>query len=249
MPASFVMRSHFGPKRVLSYRCVEWSDAACHRGCNVVNQDLGDVRFCCRWRVVSGRVPLKNRHMRALGARTLDGEKIGAPLVAWVRESVDWSLGNVAGYDDATLVLKVHAGGRASLDVTEYRRPKERSANDLLRRAERGRREAESCGVSSEDLWVVSGGVLLWGLTMGAYACGTSSLVSQLARTLGYAVTVVDDLAAQLAETGFRPDMEVFLASDEHGVLAATDRTGTIAQRFESSYNTLLADERRKARR
>lgn len=213
------------------------------------NEELGEVRLCCRWRVVSGRVPLKNRHMRALGARTLGGEKLPAPLVAWVRERVEWTLGSIADHDDATLVLKVREGGQATLDVVEYGRPKECTANRLVACAVRGRREAEACGVSPEDLWVVSDGRLLWGLAMGAYPSGTSSLVSQLARTLGYAVTVVDDLVERVAETGIGRDKEVFLASDEHGIVAASNRNGPVAERFERSYETLLADERRKARR
>jgi hypothetical protein len=40
----------------------------------------------------------------------------------------------------------------------------------------------------------------------------------------------------------------VFLASDEHGVVMASDRGGEMAKRFETSYATLLDKERTRKR-
>ena len=34
--------------------------------------ELGEPALVCRWRIAGGRLPLENRHLRALGARNYD---------------------------------------------------------------------------------------------------------------------------------------------------------------------------------
>ncbi|MBQ6522242.1 MAG: hypothetical protein IJI15_05395, partial [Atopobiaceae bacterium] len=72
-----------------------------------------------------------------------------------------------------------------------------------------------------------------------AVRSGAASLVLQLAQTLGISATFRPDLADLLADGALEAD-EVFLASDEHGVVPASDRTGAQSERFSASYQRLF---------
>ena len=207
---------------------------------------LGKLALVCRWRLANRRLPLENRHLRALGTRTINGEAVPAELVAWAKQHIEWMLDEGArSHPDGVLMLAVDEEGRAAMTVGDYRPLGHTTANDLVRRAQGGRIEALKTGVSPEDLWVVRGDALVWATTTDLKPSAASTLVDDLARTLGMPVRRDDDLLAQCLVQGIDAS-EVFLVSDEHGVVPASDRSGMRAQKFCTSYLKLLRSKRSK---
>lgn len=201
----------------------------------------------CRWRLATGRLPLKSRHLRALAARKVNGGPLSKPLLGWVQQHLEWNLEEGSRiYHDGILMLVVDDQGRAAMSAGPYKGLEKRSANDLIARATDARAEAEATGVAPEELWVVEGEVLTCA-RLGEPA-GCASLVSDLARTVGYTVHEDKGLLARVTQEGFVPGCEVFLASDEHGVVVAGDRGGDVASSFEGSYVTLVNKERTRKR-
>ena len=219
-------------------------DAANAKGVLMEEFKLGKPALVCRWRLANKRLPMENRHLRALGNRHVNGAPVANALVAWVKQHVEWTLEDGASeFPDGVLMLVIDDEGKAAMSVGEYRALEHLSANDLLRRAESGMREAVRTGVSPEDLWVLRGDALLWGTSPESTSSGASSLIGDLAQTLGMPVIRSEELLAECRVKGFGND-EVFLVSDEHGVVASSDHTGPRAQRFVASYAKLLSAQR-----
>lgn len=201
---------------------------------------MGQPALVCRWRLANRKLPLENRHLRALLARRVNGAPISHGLVAWAKQHIEWTLEEGAyEHPDGVLMLVVDEEGKAAMTVGEYRPLAHTAANDLLARAKGGWAEAASTMVSPEDLWVVRNNALLWGASADRCPSGASSLICDLARTLGIPMRRDDGLLGELESTGFCED-EVFLVSDEHGVVPARDRAGERSKKFAASYKKLL---------
>lgn len=205
---------------------------------------LGTPALVCRWRLHEGRLPLENRHLRALSRRTVNGAPVTTGLVAWATQHIEWTLERgTAEYPEGVLMLVIDVGDQAAMSVGEYRSLEQTYARDLFKRAWGSRREGEVTGVSPEDLWLVRGNALVWGTTPELTPSGSSSLIDDLARTMG--MPVMRD--ESLFDTGSIDDLiadEVFLVSDEHGVVPASDRGGVRAKKFAASYAKLLRSRR-----
>ncbi|MDO4806396.1 MAG: hypothetical protein Q4A07_04030 [Coriobacteriales bacterium] len=201
---------------------------------------LGQPVVVCRWRLAHKGLPLENRHLRALATRVINNVPVSAGLVAWAKQHIEWTLAEGSyEHPDGVLMLVIDQEGKAAMTVGEYRALTHTAANDLLRRAKSSYGEACSTRVSPEDLWEVRGNTLVWGTSPEFGPCGASSLVADLARTLGIPVLHDEGLLARAEARGFVDD-EVFLVSDEHGVVPASDRLGPRAAKFAASYNRLL---------
>lgn len=201
---------------------------------------LGKPVVVCRWRLAQRGLPLENRHLRALSLRMVNNRPISHGLVAWAKQHIEWTLSEGAHeHPDGVLMLVIDKDGKAAMTVGEYRPLVRTTANDLLRRAASAHAEACSTRVSPEDLWVVRKDTLVWGTSPEFAPCGASSLVADLARTLGMPVLHDEGLLARLQTRGF-VDEEAFLVSDEHGVVPASDRSGARAAKFSLSYCKLL---------
>lgn len=207
---------------------------------------LGTPALVCRWRLADGCLPLENRHLRALAARSLGGGQITKPLVAWVKQRIEWGLDDASREQpDGVLMLVVDEAGASALTIGPYRPLGKTSANDLLVRAQASRREAEATGVAPEELWVAQGDALVCVTSSEFTPSGASSLIFDLARTMGMPVRRDEGLLYDFERRGFA-GREVFLVSDEHGVVPAGDQGGRRAQKFAQSYRKLLT---RNARR
>lgn len=194
---------------------------------------LGDPVLVCRWRMASKHVPLLNRHMRALSQRRIHGEPISANMLSWAKQHIEWSLAE-GDYPqaDGVLMLVIDEAGHAAMSVGDYVPLPDTALAALARRALEARREASETGVAPEALCAVrcdpaSGReTLLVALGPDEHPCGTLTLVEQLAQARGLAVerpAVTSDASELLASLATE---EVFLVSDEHGVVpapAATD--------------------------
>lgn len=202
--------------------------------------ELGDPALVCRWRLSHRHLPLENRHLKALLARVVAGTPVSQALVAWAKQHIEWTLEAGAANDPSgTLMLLVDAEGRAAMSVGPYEPLADATLAGLVRRAMEAQREAVSTGVAPESLWLVHEGRFMWNLAEGCAPSGASSLVAQLAQTLGVEVVTRADLLGVLSagEVAFE---EAFLVSDEHGVTLAQDASGPLGRRMAEGYQRLL---------
>ena len=210
---------------------------------NIIDMDgfeLGDPALVCRWRLANRRLPLENRHMRALLARTIGGERVAPELVAWAKQHIEWTLEQgSAAHPNGTLMLIVDVQGRAAMTVGPYVPLEDVTIRGLARRAERAGDEASQTGVAPETLWIGHNGALVYDCGEGCMPSGATSLVEQLTQVLGIETREREGLAEGVL-TGSIPYDEVFLVSDEHGVTPASDATGKFGERLASGYEKLL---------
>jgi hypothetical protein len=206
--------------------------------------ELGTPALVCRWRLSKRHLPLQNRHMRALLARTVNGSRVSKELVAWAKQHIEWTLEQgTAENPNGVLMLIVDERGRAAMTCGPYVPLLDETASGLARRAERALEEAKSTSVAPEALWVASDDLLLWDLGDDGVQSGANSLVQQLAQTLGIPMRRYPGLAeAVLAQT--ITYSEVFLVSDEHGVVPASNAFGPHGQRMAQGYQRLLSETR-----
>lgn len=217
---------------------------------------LGTPALVCRWRLAGRDLPLESRHLRALARRTVSGAPVPTPLVAWAKQHIEWTLRDGAARNpDGVLMIVVDEAGQAAMTVGPFEPlpAAERSAAALAARAERSRAEAAETGVAPETLWAVRGDELVWGAERDEVPSGAASLVADLARTLGMGLACDPELARAAlrgaAPSGDGCGDEVFLASDEHGVVPAADASGPCAERLAAGYERLLESKRDAARR
>lgn len=201
---------------------------------------LGKPALVCRWRLANQQLPMANRHLRALGSRTLGGEPVSPQLVAWAKQHVEWTLEDgSAAHPDGVLMVVVDEEGRAAMTVGPFEGLRRHTLNDLIARAALSLKEAESTHVAPETLWAVEGGSLVCGLTQGASLAGATTLINDLARTLGIPVRMDEDLVEHV-RVGEEDYDEVFLVSDEFGVVPASNAEGPRSRKLETSYQKLL---------
>ena len=201
---------------------------------------LGTPALVCRWRLAAGTLLLGNRHIRALARRIVNGRPITPELVAWAKQHIEWTLaeGSVEN-PDGVLLLIVDENGAAAMTVGPYEPLARTDEAALIARALGSMREQDETDVAPETLFAFIGGELLAGTASDAVRGGAASLVLQLAQTLGVPTTFQPDLAGLLSDGTLEAD-EVFLASDEHGVVPASDRAGAQSERFSDSYQRLF---------
>lgn len=200
---------------------------------------LGMPALVCRWRLANRKLPLENRHLRALGHRYVKGKMLSRELVAWAKQHIEWNLKDgTARYPDGVLMLIVDEEGKAAMTAGPYEPLEQDTLEALVRRATQASEEAATSSVPPESLWLVKRDCLLWCLERDHDPSGANTLVDDLARTLGLRVERRPGLLASLGDETFEG---AFLVSDEHGVVVASDASCSVAQKFCASYQKLLA--------
>lgn len=208
--------------------------------------ELGTPALVCRWRLAARTLPLENRHLRALSQRHVNGASVTTGLVAWAKQHIEWTLADGATqHPDGVLMVVVDVAGRAAMTVGPYEPLVETEPLSLAARALASAREAASTGVAPETLWSVRDGALVWGAAEGELPSGAATLVLDLARTLGVAVTRGPRLAEGVA-AGEADGAHVLLVSDEHGVVPAAGCDDELARRLAQGYATLLEKASRR---
>ncbi|MBR3316931.1 MAG: hypothetical protein IKG21_03790 [Atopobiaceae bacterium] len=201
---------------------------------------LGTPALVCRWRLYNGELPLQSRHMRALAARTVGGRRITPELVAWVKQRVEWGLSpTTCDHPDGVLMLVVDAKGSSALSLGPYQPLGNTSARELLTRAELSQQEARTTGVAPEELWIARHDYLVRCTSADFAPSGASSLIVDLAHTMGIAVQHSNSMLEDVAWNGYAGS-EAFLVSDEHGIVPSSDHGGKRAEKFAQSYQKLL---------
>lgn len=214
---------------------------------------LGTPALVCRWRLAHGKLPLENRHLRALSQRVVNGAHVSPQLVAWAKQHIEWTLGDgTAACPNGVLMLVVDDQGQAAMSVGPYEELGEKTAAALAARAKQAAGEGHETGVAPELLVVVRSGTVVLCAPEGAKVCGAATLVLDLSRAFGLEATRDESPAEGLLAADAGADAsaafdEVFLVSDEHGVVAATDCSGPVAERLRAAYDKLLdsMDQRR----
>lgn len=200
---------------------------------------LDKPALVCRWRMSNKKVPMLNRHIRALSERLVQGEPLTHNMLSWAKQHVEWSLaeGDYTAHD-GVLMLVIDVNGNAAMTVGEYEPLTDTSAKALRARSAEARSEADETGVAPELLAAVNNGELAFVAPADECLCGTATLIEQLAQTKGIPVARVD-IPAQLKGA-------LFLVSDEHGVVPG-NRDGR--RRGRRRYGRLLRRRLRKAPR
>lgn len=208
---------------------------------------LGKPALVCRWRLFDQQLPLENRHMRALGARRIQGEPLHGSLLEWAKQHIEWTLEEgSAAHPFGVLMIIVDEEGRAAMTVGPYEPLQQTAARELAIRALKARREFEECAIAPETFWAVRpDGTILMGTGAEERVSGATSLIQDLAQTLGMPVVRMPDLASAYLE-GDVEAAEYFLVSDEHGVVPAADAKGKTSEGFRAGYQKLLDKTRRK---
>ena len=202
--------------------------------------ELGAPALVCRWRIANRKLPLVDRHLRALLARKVQGTPVSKELAAWAKQHIEWTLDKGAlAHPDGVLMLIVDGEGRAAMTVGPYESLEDTRLQGLMHRAARSANEARSTLVAPETLWVACGDRLLWDGGEGCAASGAASLIAQLALTMGIDVQSHSGLMDAI-ETGAVSYDEAFLVSDEHGVVVASDAAGRHGKGMAEGYQRLL---------
>lgn len=208
---------------------------------------LGTPALVCRWRLAGRGLPLENRHIRALAWRTIAGERLSTELVAWVKQHLEWTLkdGSFA-HPDGVLMLIIDEQGKAAMTVGDFEPLEVPTTSFLAQRAHNAEVECAATTVAPETLWLARDDRLVAGISAGSHSSGATALIMQLASTLGIPVVREERLADKVLSGDIDPYDEVFLVSDEHGVVPAHDKAGSFGHRFAASYERLLEAERKK---
>lgn len=188
----------------------------------------------CRWRMANKKVPMLNRHIRALSQRKVNGEPLTHNMLSWAKQHVEWSLCEGA-YDDVNgvLMLVIDVNGNAAMTVGGYEPLPDDTLRGLFQRAKSADAEAEKTGVAPELLAAVAFDTLTICAQENDSLCGTATLVEQLAKTKGFDVNYDPDPLNMCGDA--------FLISDEHGIVPASD--GNPNQHIDflkASYEKLL---------
>jgi hypothetical protein len=101
---------------------------------------LDKPALVCRWRMSNKKVPMLNRHIRALSERLVQGEPLTHNMLSWAKQHVEWSLAE-GDYTarDGVLMLVIDVNGNAAMTVGEY--VGQGAACPLRRGPLRGRRD------------------------------------------------------------------------------------------------------------
>lgn len=97
---------------------------------------LDKPALVCRWRMSNKKVPMLNRHIRALSERLVQGEPLTHNMLSWAKQHVEWSLAE-GDYTarDGVLMLVIDINGNAAMTVGEYEPLADTSAKALRARS------------------------------------------------------------------------------------------------------------------
>ena len=149
----------------------------------------GDYSTATRSSVPFAKVKKQKAHLRALGRRRVSGDAMDKALVAWAKQHIEWTLADGGAlHPDGVLMLIVDESGRAAMTVGPHEPLACRLASVLIECAREFWHEGLVTGVLPESIWIVSEGTLVWGIPEDSAPSGATSLVEDLARTLGIPV-------------------------------------------------------------
>lgn len=194
---------------------------------------VGEPVIEARWRLQHHALPLKNRHLRAFEQRG-----ITPGLASWARQHIEWTLAEGSMCNpNGVLVTKVDDQGRAAMEPVPFEPLPPMTFAQLLARVARKADDA----VEDEVIWLDEGGSLVALTDGGKPLSGVNSLVADLVKTLGKPATFdMPRKTSLLADPVLPQGVQAFLASDEYGVVGASDAGGQTVERFAAYYARLV---------
>lgn len=205
----------------------------------LANFKLAKPALICRWRLAGGYLPLENRHIRSLAARRIKSEPLSRELLAWVKQHLEWTLGpKSCEYPDGVLMLVVDEKGYAAMSCGPYVEVEAPTKQFIISRARASQDEAGKTGVAPETAWIVKDGVMYYADYAFNTLSATSTFIRDLAKTLGMACSCDEELLSQLEENTAEYD-ELFLVSDELGIVIPEGQIYPRGQRMRDSWQTL----------
>lgn len=212
---------------------------------NDIQEDviIDDPELVLRWRLSHRKLVAQSRHLATLKARGL-----GQGLVSWCYQHIEWTLPEGTLKDPhGVLVIKIDTAGRAQMEVVPYSSLMPATASELIVYAEE-HGESMTSGIDSDVAWVVRPAAAdktaapqtrLVALTSGLNELsGVNSLIRDLGRAQGFTVVCDEN---ELAQHPLTEADEVFLVSDEHGVVPSTDHGREVSQKFKHYWDRLVA--------
>lgn len=201
----------------------------------------------CRWRIYNQQLPLENRLLRALSRRVVNGKQVDKRLVAWAKQHIEWTLASGSQcYPNGVLMLVIDEKGQAAMSVGPYTNLAHPHLSTFCARAQIAQEEANITHVAPESLWARRADTLLWCAQDIEQPNGVTSLMIDLAKTLGIRVikdkNLLNEVQSKQAEVS-----EVFLVSDEHGVVIDNDHSSSLTKQLAQSYLKLLQSTSKNA--
>lgn len=207
---------------------------------------LGTPALVTRWRLHDRALPMEERHLRALGNRVVAGRRVTPQLVGWAKTHIEWSLrAGAAEHPCGVLMMIVDTQGHAAMSVGPYEELSATTARELANRAMLAAHEAQTTGVAPETLWTADGETCIVGAHPEAQWSASASLIIDLARTLGMPLRFDPGIVTEV-QVGVTAGNEVFLVSDEHGIVPASDKSGPRGEMMRASYERLCAERSKR---
>lgn len=198
-----------------------------------------------RWRIANRALPLKERHLRALGAMGA-----ASPLRAYLRTRLEWTLENLP-YDmgDCVLCLDIASDDEVDMHLEPLCAAPELGLDDLCTDEGHISGVLASGSALAGTVWVERAGEItvveaseggkgsLWASTH-TLVTASDTFARDLVQTLGYSVTV-EPVDAPTA-LGDRANA-FFLVSDEFGCVPVGSQSGPALRRLAESFEKLYS--------
>lgn len=168
-----------------------------------------------RWRLAGGKLPMRERHLRSLKALGIDG-----PMQSWVRTRVEYVLDNhAAEHPDGALHLVIAPDDKVTFSVEPLRELPALSAADV------DVVSGSVAGIDDATVWLAGEKCLTAAAPDGVVSAMDTTLCD-LATTLGYTVQARAVAADEVQGA------ELFVTTDEHGVVPVEGCSGEQAAKF-----------------
>jgi hypothetical protein len=173
--------------------------------------------FDVRWRLFDGTLPMRERHMRSLAAHGM-----GSPMQAWMRVRIEYMLENHAVENpDGVLHIVAGSDGSVKFSVEPLGETPRITEGDLVDGT------TLTCGNVPGIVWVAQGDRLV-AASEDALVSAASTTLRDLALTLHYDVDTKPVTLAQAKDDY----AEIFVVSDEFGVLPVVGHEGEVGEKF-----------------
>ena len=180
-----------------------------------------------RWRLADGGLPMRERHLRSLASMG-----VGAPMQSWIRTRLEYVLENHAPiHPNGVLCLRMDPEGKTEMVVEPLGTVPTLTEADLVIK------DDFITGASVPGVvWVMGEKLAIASVDNEELISATATTMRDLAETLSMQV----EEGAVLAEDAFAEGVEIFVTSDEFGILPIEGHSGATTDRFTKLLNKLL---------
>ncbi len=169
----------------------------------------------------------------------VNGKLVSPQLIAWAKQHLEWTLeSSSVEYPDGVLMIAVDKEGQAVMSTGPFEPLGELDSLALADRALEAQANLLNGGISPEILWAVSGDTIICDTQKDDFKSGMTSLVLDLIKTLKMKLEF-DDMLAEKVKHGEKFD-EIFLSSDEYGIVEDSVGTHEVARTIKDHVNKLF---------